>query len=213
MADTGGCKVDRVCEKYGLDASGTLYESLDEHLLVRWTGADGRSPHGYKRLTAWFNRRLLKSVYDRHGRETIATRLESEFEVLTGDDDLVRKELVDELVDDGIDVERVCADMVSWSTMRHHLKGCLDGEKEPAKAETEWERESIDVAKHVTATKTKDALRSLESKDELHGSDAASVEVDVYLSCPFCPTRVRVEDALARGYICGEHLGTGPDSA
>lgn len=210
MTVQDGCKVDLVCDRYGLDGLETRYESVDDRLLTRWTGADGRSADGYKTLTEWFNVRLLKRAYDEHGRETVGPRLDAEYEVLTGDDDLARRELADDLAADGIDAAELTEDMVSWSTMRHHLKDCLDGEKESEKAATDWERESVDVARSVAAEKVADALRSLAAKGDLPGADEAEIDIDVTLSCPECPTRISLVGALERGYVC-EHLT--PDSA
>lgn len=207
MTVPDGCKVDLVCDQHDLDALESRYESVDDRLLTRWTGADGRSADGYKTLTEWFNKRLLKQAYDEQGRETVGTRLDSEYDVLTGDDDLARQELADDLADDGVDVEQLTENMVSWSTMRHHLQDCLNGEKEKAQATTDWERESIDIARNIAEEKVGDSLRSLASKGKLPGADEAEIDVDVKLSCPECPTRISVTGALERGYVC-EHLSS-----
>jgi DNA-binding transcriptional ArsR family regulator len=130
----------------------------------------------------------------------------SEYEALTGDDELAREEVLEDLRSDGIDAAAVVDDMVSWSTLRHHLKDCLEAEKAPARAATDWERESVRIAQERTAQKVSDALRSLESKGELPQAERAEVAVQVQLSCPECPVRVSLAEALNRGYICREHL-------
>lgn len=206
MAAEGDCKVDRVVDRYGLDPARDDYDSVDAYLRARWTGADGRSPDGYRTLASWFNKRLLKHVYDAHGRETVGLRLDSEYEALTGDDELARQEVLADLRADGIDASAVVEDMVSWSTLRHHLKDCLDAEKAHATATTDWERESVRIARERTAQKVAAALRSLDSKGELPNADRAEIAVQVQLSCPECPVRVSLSEAVSRGYICREHL-------
>lgn len=201
-----GCKVDRLIEKYDLEPPEPRYDDIDERLLARWTGADGGSADGYRPLTEWFNRRVLRSIYAEHGRETIGTRLENEYETLTDGEELARQELIDDLAADGIDIEQFYDDTISWSTMRHHLKDCLDGTKERETSTTDWERESIRIAREHATKKVQEAVSSLASKDELPGGKKADVQVDVQVSCPECPTRVPLQDAVSRGYICKDHL-------
>lgn len=201
------CKVGIVTDRYDLDATETRYGSVDERLVTRWVGADDADPAGYRSLAEWFNRRLLKTVYDEHGRDTTGTRLDSDFEALSSDDDLLAAEVEDDLAADGIDANRVAGDMVSWSAIRTHLRDCLDAEKPDTGPPTDWERESVVVAKHVTRQKVTEALRSLDNKDRLPGGADADVGLQVLLSCPDCPTRIPFTDAIERGFVCETHLG------
>ncbi|WP_152039479.1 rod-determining factor RdfA [Salinigranum salinum] len=203
----GRCKIDIVTERYDLDDTVTRYATVDERLLTRWTGADEGDSAGYRTLAAWFNRRLLKTVYDEHGRETTGKRIESDYEALTGDDDLVREDVLDDLRGAGIDADGLLDDTVSWSTMRTHLKDCLGGEKPVREAETEWEQKSVSVARRVTASKVDEALRSLDSKGRLPGGSGAEVDTQILLSCPDCLIRIPFDDAIERGFVCEDHLG------
>lgn len=205
MSRPGGCKVDVVADAYDLQPAGDRYPSLDAYLLSRWLGEDGREPLGYRRLADEFNRRLLKRVYDTHGREVLAARVESDYETLTGGDDLQRAELVDHLDDDGIDADRLRRDMVSWGTMATHLKDCLGGEKPSREATTPWERRSIDIATTHARTKVEEAISSLASKGELPTGAAEEVSLQVHLGCARCHTRVPLAIALDRGYVCEDH--------
>ncbi|WP_336338483.1 rod-determining factor RdfA [Haloarcula brevis] len=205
MAGESGCKVDTVINTYGLASTDPIYDSIDEGLLARWTGADDRTEMGYRSLTAWFNKRLLRRVYTDHGRESLDTRIDSDYETLRGDDDLERDDLVERLEAAGIPGETVRDDMVSWGTMRTHLNDCLDGRKEPQQATTDWERESVETAKAVVERKTETALSSLAKKGDIDRGDAAEVEAQVQLGCPDCPTRVPFDVALDRGYVCKQH--------
>ena len=200
-----GCKVDRVVNRYGLGSADPIYDSLDDGLLARWTGADGRTEMGYRSLTEWFNKRLLKRVYDEHGRETLGARLDSDYEVLRGDDDLVRAELIEGLRAAGIDGEGLADDLVSWGTMRTHLQDCLDGEKADRTASTDWEVESVEMAIAVAEEKTETAVAALAGKGRLADGDDAEIDVRVSLACSACPTRVPFEVALDRGYVCADH--------
>lgn len=206
MGERGRCKVDRVVDAFDLDAPSADASTLDAFLLDRWKGQDGQDPMGYRTLTEWFNKRLLKRVYDARGRAAIATRLDSEYAALTGDDDLARKELIRDLEEDGIDTERLLDGFVSWSTMRHHLTGCLGGEKASQAGDSDWERESLEAIRESTEARVDKVVRSLSSKGKVPGAADCVVHVDIQLSCPECPTRVSVERALDQGYVCRTHL-------
>lgn len=202
---TSSCKIEVLAERYDLDERETRYESLDDRLLTRWTGADGNESAGYRRLTAWFNKQLLRTAYDEHGRDTTGNRVETDYEALSGDDELLREEVRDDLAADGIDADSLQQDFVSWSTMRTHLKRCLDGEKVARAADTEWQRRSVEIAKNISKSKVHEALPSLSKSGQLAGGADANVEIQVLLSCPECPTRIPFSDALDRGFVCNDH--------
>lgn len=208
MASDHCCKVGRVIEQYGLDSADPRHDSINSGLLSRWRGDNGHTAEGYRTLTEWFNKRLLRRVFDEHGRDALGGRVDHDYDVLTGDDDLLREEVVESLEDDGIDATDVREDMVSWGTMRTHLQNCLDGQKEDQAKETDWERESVEMATSFARAKIESALSSLARNDELDGVETSSVSVQVQVSCDSCPTRVPLDVALERGYVCEEHGGT-----
>lgn len=209
------CKVDRAVAAYGLTPTGA-FDDLDGELVARWRGAGDREAQGYRSLTEWFNRRLLKQVYDANGRETVGTRVESDYRALRGDDRLLAEEVKDDLRGDGIDADAVADALVSWSTMRHHLKDCLGAEKatgtgSESESPSEWERESVAIAVDRAEEKLADAVRSLSGKGRLAGGAEASLSVEAYLSCPVCGVRRRFADALQRGAVCERHFDARPD--
>jgi hypothetical protein len=204
MPQDSCCKVGRVSAQYEVRGTSPTFDSIDETLLARWKGRDGFREHGYRTLTDWFNRRLLKQTYEKHGRRTSDTQLAAEYDILEGDDDLERLELSDELATDGIDAEAIRTDMVSWSSMRVHLTNCLDGEK-VRKAETDWERNSIEIARSQAVTKIAEAVASLGSKGRVAGATDAAVSIDVQLHCDYCEASVPLVVAVDRGYVCEKH--------
>jgi hypothetical protein len=204
MVPGGDCKVDRVIETYDMVGADPRHDRLGEGLLARWRGVDGHAGAGYRTLTEWFNKRLLRRVSREHGREIDRARIDAEFAALTGEDDLKQADVLDRLEAAGIDAEELVADMVSWGTMRTHLKECLDGEKETT-AGGDWERDAIATARSFARGKVESALSSLGTKGEVAGVDGASVSIRVQVACDSCPTRVPLEVALDRGYVCETH--------
>lgn len=199
------CKVDEAVDTYDLQSPPTESGSVHDYLVARWTGARGFQAVGYRKLADWFNTHLLRQVYDAHGRSTIGTRVESDYEALTEGDELVRDEIINDLRADGIDAEALVDAMVSPRTMHRHLTGCLGAEKETLEAQTDWERESVAMARRQLEAKVAKAASSLASKDEFHGADTADIDIRIYLSCPDCTARIPFDAGRHQGYVCENH--------
>lgn len=197
-----GCKIDVLVDRYGLDPLGDSYEDIHEYMLARWRGEDGRPPEGYGTLTTWFNKRLLRQKYEEHGRDTIGVRLDSEFEALTENSDVVREEVMDDLRGDGINPEIVIDEFISRSTMRRHLNDCLDEEKHREPRESDWEKTSIDFAIDKADSRVREALQALASKDEFPDLEHVEVEIEVYVKCDEGDFKVPLSHALANGLSC-----------
>lgn len=208
-----GCKVDRLIDRYDMTVPDPSYDSVDEYLVARWTGEDGRSADGYKPLTEWFNKRLLKRLYEEHERETPGIHLDREYALITGESGVERDELAASLATDGLDIDDIDSTLISWSSMRHHLKGCLEAEKDTNSATTDWETNTVQVAQERTREKAQSVLSSLESKDRLPNAGNAEVEVQVKLACPDCSVRVPFEEAIDRGYVCETHVEQEPEES
>jgi hypothetical protein len=206
MTEDVGCKIDSLTERLDFDEYESRYDTLDEHMVARWLGKD-RPSEGYRSIATWFNKRIIRRTYERAGRETTGARIDSEYEALVGEDSLLREEVIDDLEAGGIDAERLTSSLVSWGTVRNHLKECINVNKEVATADTDWERRSVEKAATIVTEKTEKALTSLSNKDSLPGGNQANVEIQVLLSCPECPIRVPFADAVDRGFVCPDHLG------
>lgn len=202
----GTCKLDDVVERYGV-GGGDGYETVDDWLLARWLGEDGRDPVGYRTLARAFNKRVMKRVYDEHGRDAMGARLEGDYAALVGEDAFRREEVLADVAADGIDADRLGESLLSWGTVRTHLNECLGASKAPREAATDWERQSVDRAREHALETVRKAVGALASKDRVERADEADVEMPVLLSCPECPTRRPLEEAMDRGYVCREHLG------
>ena len=209
MASTHCCKVDRVRAAHGLSPPARFEGDLDSYLVARWTGESEMDSAGLRTLSEWFNKQVLKAIYRDSGRSDSSVRLDSDYEVLQGNDvpEYKRAELRSELADDGIDSETTTKQFIGKSTLSRHLKDCLDATKDTPDAETEWERDRIRVATNTYRTHLESALQSLGNKDRIIDAEGAELQVQSYLSCPECPTRVTVEQAYEQGYVCADHRG------
>ncbi len=209
------CKVDDLIAEHGLTAPERRYSSVDDYLAKRWTGGDGRTPEGYGRLTDWFNKRVLKAVYETNGRSTVSIHLDREYDVITADDNIQRAELAADLEGDGMDIDDLRRTLVSRGTIRNHLKDCLDVTKDTgaARDSAATRAKTIASAKRLAASKTEDVLSGLAADGVVPGADGAEIDVEIRIQCPECNVRVPIEDAIERGYVCGRHQsGATPDS-
>jgi hypothetical protein len=201
------CKVDRVRAAHGLLPPSRVDGDLDAYLVDRWIGEGETEPAGVRALTEWFNKQILKIIYRTHGRSDSSVRIDSDYEALRGNGipDHERAELLSELADEGIDGETTTKQFIGKSTMSRHLKDCLDATKETPKSETEWEIDRVRVATNTYRSHLESALQSLGNKGRIDGVEEASLQIQSYLSCPECPTRVTVEQAYEQGYVCADH--------
>lgn len=211
------CKVGYVIEKYNLTVPGPIADDIDEYLAAQWLGRGEFSSVGHRQLAEWFNKRLLRKIYVEHDRSVTETRIDSEYEALTGDDEPRKQEVLDDLERDGVDGDEVVDDFISRSTMVRHLKNCLELEKEKEQGrerasqrgagESTWERDKIEYGRQNFREGVEQAVSSLTNKGQLPGGTGAEIDLPVLMSCPECATRVRLSNALQRGYICSDHLG------
>lgn len=207
------CKVDKIIDAYDIDATHGEFEDVDEELLALWKGDGDYEARGYRSLAEWLNKQLLRSAYERNDRLVLEPQLDNEFDVITGDDEIARGELLDKLEQAGVDGDALSNDMVSFSTVRRHLTECLDGTKKRQEAETDWEETSVEIATDRLVQKVEKALSSFESKGEVEGASDADISVQIQLSCPECATRRTLRDALRLGFVCETHLGADDSTA
>lgn len=205
------CKVDSLIEDFSITPPGSQYEDTDDYLVQRWTGEDGRTALGYKKLTSWFNKRVLKAIYEDAGRSTVTSHIDGEYELITGDDSPERVELAAHLEGDGLDIDEIAKMLPSHGTVRKHLKVCLDAEKDVStSARPRGKRiESLKQAEQMAASKAGGILPSFAKAGELPLAEEADVAVEIKVECPDCNTRVPVLTAIDRGYICSTHSPMG----
>lgn len=198
------CKVGEAIETYDLQ-HGVEGVGLESYLLARWLGEDDYTATGLRPLTDWFNRKLLKTVYNEHGRNALDTRVASDYEALSGGEATIA--ILDDLDADGIDGEQLQSDFVSSTTLYRHFTNCLGVTKDDdsSGSDTDWEREKIDYARDVVVTNVEESLRSLENKGRLSRGSEATIKTEIVLGCPDCATQVSVGRAIERGYICADH--------
>lgn len=203
------CKVGRVTDRHDLTSPRQFTGDLDDYIVAKWNGFGRRESIGIRPLTEWFNKLLLRTIYRTHGRSDSDTRIDAEFEALCGINtpDHKQAEVRSELESHGVDVTELVQQFISKSTLSRHVTGCLGAEKDSAtEATTDWEMNQLRIANEKHEEKVTSAVTSLGNKGRISGVDSAIIETAVYLACPECSTRIKLETALKQGYVCAEHL-------
>jgi hypothetical protein len=205
------CKMGRLISEYDLTPPALVAGNLDSYLEVRWKGLGQHEPVGFRQLAEWFNKLLLRAIYSEHGREVLDTNLNAEYDTLTSSETDVgeRAELISDLKEDGIDGEAVTDEFVSKSTVRRHLKNCLNaGEKRTESAgHGNWVGDRVQMSRDQFQKYLQTPLNHLDRSGRLPGASDADLSTPIILTCPHCPTRARLTEALERGYICEDHFG------
>ncbi|WP_336000754.1 rod-determining factor RdfA [Halorientalis halophila] len=191
-----GCKVCRILDERDM-------ERYERRLVDQWQ-ADAAQRKGYRQLAEWLNTMMLRREMDRAGLSTLGNEPESKYERLTGDDETVAAEVRRDLRGEGIDVDELDADFVSYGVVRTHLTDCLGLERDVEA--TDWEADAIEYTREHATGKLEDAVRSLVSKGNLAACGDVEVHVSFEVECEECHTQVPVERALRRGYITRDAL-------
>lgn len=189
-----GCKVCRVLDERGM-------QRYEDRLVDQWT-ADPPNRKGYRQLADWLNTMMLRREMDRAGLSTLGNEPESKYQRLHGGDETVADEVRTDLRNEGIDVDGLDADFVSYGVVRTHFKECLDLDRDVES--TDWEADAIGYTHDHASGKLEDAVRSLLNKDELSACGEVEVHVSFEVECEGCHTRIPVDRALRRGYITPE---------
>lgn len=198
MTATHGCKVCRVLDERGLDG-------YDERLLADWRGEDG-ARKGYRRLARDLNVALLRREMDAAGLSTLGDEPASKYERLRGDG-ASAAEVAKVLDRQGVGVDRLRSDFVSYGVVRTHLLDCLDAEYDPDPA-GDWEGQAVDIAVDRARNKVAEAVRARANKGELASGGTVTVHLDADVECEACRTRVPLRRALRRGRVCRCGHGT-----
>ena len=193
--ESTGCKVCRVLEAWDL-------VDLEEELLARWRGEDG-DRMGYRKLAEWLNVTLLRKEMDRAGLTTVGGVAASRYERLEdgGEPGATVREF---LRREGLAIEEIERDFVSYGVVRTHLKECLDADREATGTrDAAWTSESVAHTRRFAESKVESAVRAGVNAGRLSVGDAPEISVSIELTCPSCAATVGAEEALEGGWTCG----------
>lgn len=193
-------KVTRVIEKYGLDGIGTELET-------RWTG-EGQERASLRELTIFFNKRVLEKALLNAGMSAVETEIDTIYTNLTDDDVStgVKTETQNRLEQNGIDVDNLTRDFVSYQSIRTYLQETRDAEYKGVSDEEKITKDLENIQRLLTRTHsvTEERIDKLQKTDRIPTTDF-EVFIDAQVLCQHCGTQYSVVEFFEQnGCSCKE---------
>lgn len=185
-------KVPRVAAKYEITA-------IEDELADLWTRAD--DPVSLRDLATYFNKQILEAAMETADVDLLEGEVDNTYHLLTDESvsSGVHTETVKKLERDGVDVDQLESDFVSYQAVRTYLYDCRNVEREPR---TDAERiegvaRSVAQLQNRTTTVTAEKLAQLDRTDRIDLGDF-QVFLDVRIFCEDCETQYDVSEILER---------------
>lgn len=185
-------KVARLVEEYDLEGLGAEMER-------RWTDEEDR--WSLRELADHFNRTLLEAAVEAEGNQPLDGEVENLYRLLTDDDvaSADRTRVRRRLERDGVDVDALRDDFVTYQAVRTYLKKYRGAEHSPAETDP-LEREATNVQRlrgRVDSV-TEGKLEQLRDSGALSIGEFRTL-VDVRVVCEDCNAQYDVVDLLEDG--------------
>ena len=191
-------KVARLLSEYGL-------EGLGEELEDRWTG-DGVERTSLRDLADYFNKRLLERALIDAGMSALDSDVSTTYRDLTDDDVStgVRTDTRTRLDSNGIDVDGLESDFVSYQAIRSYLTEYRGAEYRRLSDDEKVEKDIESIQRLMTRTLsvTEERIEKLTRTGRID-ADGVEVLLDVQVLCESCGRQYSVSEFLdERGCDC-----------
>jgi hypothetical protein len=194
VADRPSSKVARLIEEYDLDGVGADLEA-------RWTG-DGVERMSLRDLAEFFNKRLLEQTLLDAGMSTLESELDATYEHLTEDEIStgVRTETRSRLERNGVDVDTLESDFVTYQAIRSYLKEWRGAEYEQISDAEKLEKDLETIQRLLTRTHsvTEHRIELLRDTDRI-ALERFEVLLDAQALCQECGTQYSLAELFERG--------------
>jgi len=191
-------KVARLISEYDLDGLG-------DELEVRWTG-DGVERTSLRDLADYFNERLLERALIDAGMAALDSDVDTVYRNLTDDEVStgVRTDARNRLESNGIDVDGLESDFVSYQAIRSYLTEYRDAEYRRLSDEEKIEKDLQSIQRLMTRTLsvTEERIEKLTQTGRID-ADEFEVLLDLQVLCGSCGTQYSIAEFLdERGCDC-----------
>lgn len=187
-------KVARLLDEYGLDGLGAELEA-------RWT-ADGYERMSLRDLAEYFNKRLLERTLIDAGMEALESDVTAMYRNLTDDDVSVgvRTDTENRLEQNGIDVDSLERDFVTYQAIRSYLKEYRGAEYQQLSDEEKIEKDLEIIQRLLTRTLsvTEGRIEKLRETERIDVEDF-EVLLDMQILCQSCGTQYSATQFLEEG--------------
>lgn len=188
-------KVARLIEDYGLG------ESFGDQLEERWT-AEESERESLRELADRFNRRVLEAAMAAAGMSALDGEIENLYRLLTSENVSSgnRTEARARLERNGVDIDSLERDFVSYQAIRSYLKEYRDAEYKRDQGTTRVEGviQTIQRLQSRTRSVAEKSLEQLDSADRISlGEFRLFIEITVL--CEDCNTQYELVELLREG--------------
>jgi len=186
-------KVVRLIDQYDLEGVG-------DELETRWRRPEDRE--SLRELADWFNERVLRAALAEADVDTLAEDVSRLYALLSGATGSrgERTQIARRLERDGLDVDAITDEFVSYGAIRSYLVG-YRGVSPPSDSDgidRESTAQTIERLRQRTASVTETKLDGLRGADELH-LGPHRVLVDVQVLCERCGKQYEISGLLESG--------------
>lgn len=191
--ETRRTKVARLLEQYDLEGVGRELER-------RWTADDPEQRRSLRDLAGEFNRRLLRATMADVGRQPLEGEVENTYRLLVEDDvsSAERNRVRRRLEQDGIDVESLLDDFVSYQAVRTYLTKHRDAEHATSDDLHESAEQTLQELRSRVSTVAEDRLTRMRNAGDLMLGDFRVI-VDVQVICEDCGSRSSAVEMISDG--------------
>jgi hypothetical protein len=185
-------KVARLIEEYDL-------QGLGPELEQSWTAEEDR--RSLRGLADYFNRQLLETALEEAEIQLLDGELENTYRLLTADDvsSADRTRVRRRLEREGVDVDELESDFVTYQAIRTYLKDHRNAEYTPAQTDPiEREKTNIQQLLGRMTSVTEGKLEQLRNSDELTLGEFRTL-ANIQIICEDCNARFDVIELLERG--------------
>jgi hypothetical protein len=185
-------KVVRLIEEYDLQGIGAELEQY-------WTADEDR--RSLRELADYFNRHLLEAALDSAGVQHLDGEIENTYRLLADDDvsSADRTRVRRRLERDGVDVDELESDFVTYQAIRTYLKDHRGAEYTPDETDPlEREQTNIQQLRGRMAAVTEGKIEQLRDSDSLELGEFR-ILTEIQVVCEDCNTQFDAVDLLERG--------------
>ena len=185
-------KVARVLDEYDL-------EGLGAELERRWTASEDR--WSLRDLARFLNQRILETALEAANVQTVDGEVENIYRLLTDDEVSGADEtrIRRRLERDGVDVDALETDFVTYQAIRTYLQKHRDAEYTPDETDPiEREVSNVEQLRGRLVSVTEGKLDQLRNAEEIDLGEFRLL-VDIQVVCEDCNSQFEVVELLERG--------------
>jgi hypothetical protein len=160
---------------------------INDRLRGEWGEKDGMS---VRELTDWYNKRVLKSVFNDQNKMLLDGEVDLIYDLLTSEEASagMKVQTRHRLKKHDINDEKILSDFISRQTLYRHLNNCLSLSYSPPSDDIDPSqkfRNKISQLEGRVAIVSKDGLKQLRNKGTLHIEDPEII-VNISVLCKEC---------------------------